>query len=91
MPLYAILLLTTTSATSSPKRYCLLAKILYRMYTIYKNNFDHLLSAIQISKAKNAPAVPGAFEIRPVPNPVEIITCNHGASPSRLLLLLLIL
>lgn len=40
-----------------------------------------------MSRAKNAPAVPGALGTNPVPNPVEIITCSQGASPNCRLLL----
>lgn len=34
-----------------------------------------------IPNAANAPAVPGAMGINPVPIPVESMTCNNGASP----------
>ena len=45
---------------------------------------------IHMARAKNAPAVPGAKGMNPVPSPVDSTMCSQGASPKEWLLLLLI-
>lgn len=52
---------------------------------------SHQYSRYHMASAISAPMVPGPHGKKPVPSPVENMTCPHGASPRGWLLLLLML